>query len=176
LTGCHPLKKSSFGGEKIPPSVAPNVWGWIDPLGLCPKSAGADKKNVFSGHGAHNPFDRHTVVPEGTSFTTWTEYGNTITDKLGNHIETGGEISFSNFGADEITGAKTYLPGAEVPNYTLYPPNGLNIKGNPTTVTSPKTLNKLLKPDMGNVKWAACQERLGVVNRVVDKIAKIFSF
>ena len=63
-----------------------------------------------------------------------------------------------------------------MPNYTLYPPEGLNIMGNPTTVNSPKTLKKLIKPNMGNVKWAACQERMGRVVGGVDKIAKIFSF
>lgn len=120
--------------------------------------------------------DGHTVVPEGTSFTTYTEYGNTITDRLGNHIETGKEISLSNFRSDEIAGARTYLPGAKVPNYTLYPPEGLNIMGNPTTVSSPQTLKTMLKPNMRNVKWAACQERLGTVNSIVDKLGKIFSF
>jgi hypothetical protein len=39
---------------------------------------------------------------------------------------------------------------------TLYPPEGLNIQGSPTTVSTPTNLDQLLKPDMGNVNWAAC--------------------
>jgi hypothetical protein len=48
------------------------------------------------------------------------------------------------------------LPGSEMPNLTLYPPDGLALMGNPTTVTTPTNLDQLLSPDMGNVQWAAC--------------------
>jgi hypothetical protein len=58
----------------------------------------------------------------------------------------------------EAAGARSYLPGSVVPNYTLYPPTGLNIMGNPTTVASPTSLSSLLRPGMGNVNWAACRE------------------
>jgi hypothetical protein len=43
-----------------------------------------------------------------------------------------------------------------MPNYTLSPPTGLNIMGNPTTVTAPTQLSNLVGPGMGNVQWAAC--------------------
>ncbi len=112
--------------------------------------------NVLSGHGAFRPKNGFIEVPEGTSVTTWTKHGNTISDKLGNYIETGKNINFLEFG-DEIVGARSYLPGSKMPNYTLYPPEGLNIMGNPSTVASPTNINRLLKPNMGNVKWAACQ-------------------
>jgi hypothetical protein len=96
-----------------------------------------------------------------TSFTTYTGLGNTISDALGNAIETGGDVTpFAN----EMTGAQTYLPGSQVPNLTLYPPDWdppLNIMGNPTTVSAPTNLNVLLQPGMGNVQWAACCEILG---------------
>lgn len=96
-----------------------------------------------------------TVLPQGTSLTFWTEHGNTIPDALGNAIETGGNITVEQF--PEAAGARSYLPGSVVPNYTLYPPTGLNIMGNPITVTSPTSLSSLLQPGMGNVNWAACR-------------------
>ena len=38
-----------------------------------------------------------TILPEGTSLTFWTEHGNTISDALGNVIETGGQITVEQF-------------------------------------------------------------------------------
>ena len=100
---------------------------------------------------------RH-VLPEGTSLTVWTRHGAGISDELGQFIETGRSIDFSQFG-DEIIGARSYLPGSVVPDYTLFPPgNELNILGNPTTVSRPTSLSNLLSPNQGNVNWAACLE------------------
>ncbi|WP_165746099.1 putative adhesin, partial [Mycobacteroides abscessus] len=66
------------------------------------------------------------VVPEGTSVTVFGEHGGTITDALGNRIETGQDVAgvFS----------RTYTAGEEMPNYTLHPPEGLDIQGTPHTV------------------------------------------
>jgi hypothetical protein len=110
---------------------------------------------VLSGHGGLIDGAGQIEIPYRTSLTTWTEHGNTITDNLGNAIETGRPITYAEFG-DEITGARTYLPGSSAPNYTLFPPDGLSIMGNPITVKSPKQLSSLLRPNMGNVSWAAC--------------------
>ncbi len=112
---------------------------------------------VLSGHGALVVGDSSpvTILPEGTSLTFWTEHGNSISDALGNAIETGGQITVEQF--PEAAGARSYLPGSVVPDYTLYPPTGLNVFGNPTTVTSPTSLSSLLQPGMGNVNWAACR-------------------
>jgi hypothetical protein len=49
-----------------------------------------------------------------------------------------------------MTGARSYLPGSQVPNLTLYPPTGLKYIGNPITVSAPTTLNNLLVRNMGN--------------------------
>jgi hypothetical protein len=115
---------------------------------------------TLSGHGAYNPSSGTTVIPKGTSLTVWTKHGNTILDELGQAIETGSEITYSQFGND-IVGATSYLPGAKVPNYTLFPGEGLNIMGNPTTVDMARNLSQLLSPNMGNVNWAACLEVTG---------------
>lgn len=118
--------------------------------------------NILSGHGGLVVGDSSPVlqVPSGTSVTVWTEHGNTISDALGNAIETGGNITIDQF--PEAAGARSYLPGSFMPNYTLYPPdwNGvqLNILGNPTTVVTPTPLGNLIGPGLGNVNWAGCLE------------------
>ena len=114
---------------------------------------GASSGAVLSGHGAYVAANGMVTLPEGTSLTVFTRPGGTITDGLGNAIETG--ASLRPFAA-QMTGARSYLPGSQVPNLTLYPPGGLNIMGNPITVSTPTTLNSLLVQNMGNVRWAAC--------------------
>ena len=144
------------GGENVY-AYAPNVWGWVDPLGLaCGKKP---DPNILSGHGGLEVGNSSpiTIVPEGTSVTVWTEHGNGIYDHLGNSIELKKPITYEVHGND-LVGAKTYLPGSVMPDYTLYPPFNpdLKIMGNPTTVTKPTRLSKLVEPGMGNVNWAAC--------------------
>jgi hypothetical protein len=75
-------------------------------------------------------------------------HGDTISDSLGNAIETG---------APTAVPVQVYRPGQFIQDYTLYPPTGLNIAGNPITVTAPIRLSQLLKPGMGMCHWAACR-------------------
>ena len=115
------------------------------------------KDPILSGHGGvvvgNSP--PITIVPRGTTVNFWTEHGKPISDALENAIETGAPVTLDLF--PEEVGASSYLPGSVVPNYTLLPPVGLNIMGNPITVTTPTSLSTLLKPRMGNVNWAACR-------------------
>jgi hypothetical protein len=40
LAVCHPIEKQVLRGDEKPvPNIAPNVWGWVDPLGLCKEAA-----------------------------------------------------------------------------------------------------------------------------------------
>jgi RHS repeat-associated protein len=144
---------------------------WADPLGLCP-SRGAPKfitdangnttvrgpgrpneDLVLSGHGAIATGDNSMVtVPQGTTLHMYSNHGTTISDSLGNRIETGNPAPMH-----------TYKAGDQVPDYHLFPPGGgglpnLNIKGSPITVTGPTSLSDLLRPNMGSVHWAACRE------------------
>ena len=156
---------------------------WADPLGLCP-SRGAPKfitdangnttvrgpgrpdgDLVLSGHGAIASNDTSMVtVPQGTTLHMYSNHGTTISDSLGNRIETGNP-----------TPMHTYKAGDQVPDYYLFPPGGgglpkLNIKGSPITVTGPTRLSDLLKPNMDSVHWAACRESVpqAVVNKFLN--------
>lgn len=123
--------------------LAGELGGSADNLGR----AAAD--SVFSGHGGYSAANGSTIVPEGTTLTVWAEHGMPITDRVGNAIEMGLDPGMQN-------GARSFLSGAEVPNYTLFPPDGLNIMGNPVTVGRPTLLDELLQPGMGHCQWAAC--------------------
>ncbi|MFE5403464.1 putative adhesin [Streptomyces sp. NPDC056580] len=52
-----------------------------------------------------------------------------------------------------------YGPGEKLPNYSLFPGDGLNILGAPRnlTVSGETRLSELLQPNMGPVHWAACR-------------------
>jgi len=101
---------------------------------------------VLSGHGMAS--GKTFTVPENTSITVFAPHGASISDKLGNVIETGGDTS-------QIYSI-TYQGGDQMPDYLLQPPDGLKIMGDPITVTDTTPLSQLLKPNMGNVKFAAC--------------------
>lgn len=107
---------------------------------------GAD--TVFSGHGAYVEGSGEVTVPDGTSVSTYAPHDSTITDEMDNQIETG----------NPPTPIRVYGTGETMPNYTLYPPDGLNIAGNPVTVTEPTPLSELLQENMGSCHWAACTE------------------
>lgn len=133
-------------GEAAAPMLVPEMLPEIE-LG----AATADV--VLSGHGGLEVAGDLMTVPEGTTVTTYTGFRGGISDELGNAIETGGDLTPF---ADQMEGAQSYLPGAQMPNYTLYPPDGLTIMGNPVTVNVPTTLSDIIQANMGHVQWAAC--------------------
>ncbi|WP_077089088.1 putative adhesin [Mycobacterium rhizamassiliense] len=115
----------------------------VDDLG------GPDRsRHAISGHGAYDPARGDISVPPGTTITVYAEHGSSISDALGNLIETGGDTSG--------VYSKTFASGESMPNYTIYPPDGLNIMGGPQTVLSPTHLSDLLAEDMGPVDLAVC--------------------
>lgn len=140
-----------------------------------PKCA-STKRTVFSGHG--DWARGYTVVPKGTSVTLYSKFGGMISDRLGNAIETGQDVS--------KVYSRTYGAGQRVRNYTLHAPDDLTIKGNPTTVSKPTPLSKLLRPGMGDCHWAACTyysksrnadamyDTIGVVNIRTGKWLKTY--
>ncbi|MFI6275844.1 putative adhesin [Streptomyces sp. NPDC050988] len=151
-----------------------NPHAWADPLGLSPCPVGEttraapnfvagsgdgivdvrqmgrpDNQLVLSGHGGIRAGDGTSVtVPEGTSVSMYSRHGEPISDALGNRIETGNPSAL-----------EVYGPGEQLPDYSLFPPDGLNILGTPrnVTATGETPLSELLRPNMGSVHWAACR-------------------
>ncbi len=113
--------------------------------------------NILSGHGDFYTPNGTFVVPEGTSASVHCELGETLLDETGGYLDQG-LLPPENL-YPTMEGAQTYLPGSDMPNLTLSPPVNpdLVIMGNPTTVTNPTLVSELVKPNMGNVLWAACQ-------------------
>jgi len=103
---------------------------------------------TISGHGAYDPADAYMTVPRATTITLYAVHGSTITDDLGNLIEAGGDTS----------GVYSHIfhSGEKVPNYTIYPPDDLNVVGTPLTVTNPTLLSELIETNMGDVRLATC--------------------
>ncbi|WP_460106812.1 putative T7SS-secreted protein [Streptomyces sp. YKOK-J1] len=158
-----------------PTAYVHNPKVWSDPLGLTPcpppdrttraapnfvasstdgvqdvsQMGRADNQLVLSGHGGIRQGDGSAVtVPEGTSFHMYSNHGETISDALGNRIETGNPPALEIYG-----------PGEQLPDYSLFPGDGLNILGAPrnVTVSGETLLSELLRPNMGPVHWAACR-------------------
>ncbi len=108
----------------------------------------APNPNILSGHGGIAAGDAATVaIPEGTSLRFYSRHGDSLSDIVGNQIERGAPPP-----PVEIARA-----GTSVPDYILARPDGLNIVGNPTTVSENTRLSQLLRPHMGDVDWAACR-------------------
>jgi hypothetical protein len=113
-----------------------------------------------------------TTVPEGTFVTVPVGPNRALYDNAGQLIEsgnvpsgmsvqTGQSLTDPRYLADTTTGAVTYLPGPEIPNYQLIPPNyfpnqPVNPLSNSTVVDTPTPLSQLLQPNAGCVNWAAC--------------------
>lgn len=143
-----------------------NPTRWSDPLGLCPDDNGGrgqaghgyarnvlpggrrDGEKVFAGHGEYRRGAGEVVVPPGTRVAVYAEHGQRIHDRVGLGIENG----------TGRTPARVYEAGESMPNYTLKAPDGLTIAQNSRSVEDATNLSDLLKPRMGTVHWAACQE------------------
>jgi hypothetical protein len=107
-----------------------------------------EPRTTISGHGAYYAIDGYIIVPRGTTITIYAEHGSSITDELGNLIESGGDTS--------RVYSRTFHPGEKMPNYTIYPPDGLNVVGAPRIVATPTRLTELIEADMGDVHLAIC--------------------
>jgi hypothetical protein len=145
--------RAAYGLDALAPDVRANPFladdaRSVPASGLAAQSGLPFASRVFSGHGAYEIGSGVAVVPSGTSLTIYSKFGATITDRLGNVVETAGDLS--------KVYSRTYGPGDRLPNYTLYPPEGLNLQGNPVTVSTPTRVSDLLKTGMGECHWAAC--------------------
>jgi hypothetical protein len=56
-----------------------------------------------------------------------------------------------------MEGSRSYLPGAEIPDLVLHPPDdAIFVLENSITVTRPTQVWQLLRADMGHMQWSAC--------------------
>ncbi|MER6526221.1 putative adhesin [Streptomyces sp. NPDC001508] len=141
-------KTAVNASRSAPGFVAGSSDGVVDVRGI----GRHDNQLVLSGHGAIRAGDGAAVtVPKGTTLHMYSEHGEVIGDRLGNHIETG---KWGKALAEE-----SYGPGEKLPDYSLFPPHGLKILGSPRNITVQKEtrLSDLLRPNMGDVHWAACR-------------------
>jgi hypothetical protein len=115
---------------------------------------------VLSGHGG---FELDTkppwaTVPPGTTINFYTENMKALFDDAGGAIETL-SAAFQSATPSQVVSA-----GQSCPNYTLYPPDGLDIQDSPDDVyqhivSTPVTLTQLIADGIvtGEVHWAACR-------------------
>ena len=116
---------------------------------------------AFAGHGEYRIGAGTMTVPNGTSITMPRD-GISILDRTAGFMERGDWDGLMELArtdprvADELMGMATHLPGSSIPNFTLKPPVGLRVYSASNTVEDPTSLLDILKPDSGNICWAAC--------------------
>jgi len=108
---------------------------------------------ALAGHGELRPGAGQFKVPEGTTLTVWVADGAGLKDSAALLIEAG---EYDKIPLQRVEGARSFLPGAMIDNYTLKAPDGLVVLRNSTTVEDATRLSDLLKPNQGHVDWAAC--------------------
>ncbi|MDJ0369460.1 hypothetical protein QMK19_07180 [Streptomyces sp. H10-C2] len=114
----------------------------------------SDGETVLAGHGYIERNAGEITVPPGTTISFYVEHGERIPGLNGVAVEGG---------SYPAAALETFHPGDRIPNYTLGPPTpsaagGFTVYENSTTVPGRTPLGDLLKPNMGNVHWAACRE------------------
>ena len=121
-------------------------------------NASHGESKVLSGHGGFKQENGAFVIPEGVSLTFYAMPGQQISNELGNLIEAH---------QHEEVFHLTYTAGQIVPNYTLAPPKGLLLFGQPVTVDKPTLLSELVEKGGGRYHFAAC---LSFANTPVEMI------
>lgn len=138
---------------------------------------------ILSGHGAF-AFNGMTIVPTGVELWLLAPPAASIADSLGQALENRTMINYLgiiNPGSNNVipTQPFIYKAGMSVPNYTLYPPNGIKITpGGPHIICvlgAQQNLSNLwpnvmpfVKPGQSiRVFWAACTAVAGAKNQIV---------
>jgi hypothetical protein len=115
---------------------------------------------VLSGHGG---FDTKTnppwvTVPNGATIYFYTDNLKALLDPIGGAIES------MSAALKQANPSQVVNAGESCPNYTLYPPDGLNILDSPGdvdqyTANGPVTLSEMIANGIitGDVYWAACR-------------------
>ncbi|MCC2278574.1 hypothetical protein LKL35_24565 [Streptomyces sp. ET3-23] len=113
-----------------------------------------DGETVLAGHGYLRRGSGEMMVPPGTTISFYVPHGDLLPGLNGITVEAG--IYPGGY-------VETFHPGDVIPDYTLDAPaagmgGGFSVMEKSTTVSQRTLLSQILKPDMGNVHWAACRE------------------
>ncbi|WP_283241018.1 RHS repeat-associated core domain-containing protein, partial [Pseudoalteromonas sp. S3178] len=138
---------------------APNPVNWVDPFGLSCKDGGP-KRVVFAGHGIIDE-TKSAIVPVGSTLTVYAFNGATITDDLGQLIESGGSLNSDVY-------KKVYVAGDVIPGYVLLDnPGDIELLDSSVQVSKPTDISELLAENVGDCHWAACASIFGHENENV---------
>jgi RHS repeat-associated protein len=108
------------------PANGEGVFGLSDGHNYAGKIKIGGSGKSLAGHGVHR--GGGTIVPEGTSLSTWVGHNRLLPEFIARAVEDGNYEAIANaFNSNEnigeaLTGAKTYLPGAKIPDYVLLRP------------------------------------------------------
>jgi filamentous hemagglutinin len=121
---------------------------------------------ALTGHGGKFADDGVFIVPEGTAVTL-PRPGIQILDRTGQYIERGDWQGLAALAsrdprvARDIEGMASWLPGSEIPSYTLFAPDKkITLFSNSHSVYKPTLLKEIIEPNMGCIQWAVCTEFL----------------
>lgn len=117
----------------------------------------ADGETVLAGHGYLRRDSGELTVPEGTTISFYVSDGELIPGLNGVAVESGVY--------PESGYVETFKAGDRIPDYTLAAPEAafgrsFSVMEDSVTVAERTLLSELLKPNMGNVHWAACREHM----------------
>ncbi len=128
---------------------------------------------ALTGHGARISPEL-IVVPDGTAVTL-PRRNHKILEITGQKIESGdweGLADLARYNkeiARDLDGMTTWLPGAKVPNYTLFPPDEFTTIFQASHSVSDLTLlSNILRPNMGNIHWAACTINIPLPGKIFE--------
>lgn len=113
------------GVQRAPSTTRPQVNHPGGPWQAINDAGRADGGLVLSGHGSWDAATPDFKVPKGTKVHLYCQHGNTVLDEIGGLIETGVPVE----PASIRTGRNTII------DYTLHPPNDLDVHGTPVAVT-----------------------------------------
>ncbi|MFJ7905387.1 ricin-type beta-trefoil lectin domain protein [Kitasatospora sp. NPDC096204] len=145
-------KGRKAAAESAEPSAPKGRSGGATPVG----GFRPDGEVVFQGHGSYHPADGTIIVPEGTTFVVYGEFGTKL------HYYDGHKVAGASPTAPSPVAV--YKSGEVMPNFTLHPLGMRPDTGLPFAyrvgseiVDEPTLLSDLIKPGAGTCHWAACQ-------------------
>jgi hypothetical protein len=121
---------------------------------------------AIAGHGSLDVNYQSFTLPPNVTLRTWRIPGQVLSDPIGKEIEDfrpGQSIILKNTYSDYLY-ETIFKSGEKMPDYMLYPPDGLNISHESVTVSKPTPLSEVIKDLEKNyhgtpiqIEFSACQ-------------------